>query len=216
MTSAVTFAADDPSLTERLCRSDESALAAVYDRYANLVFAAALRIVIDRQAAEDVTQEVFVHLWRNAAVVDQARGGLRPFLVTLARRRAVDHVRQEESRRRRQVRAASGWQGWVARQSCRTSPTRSSPGKRAPEAASRCASHSGSFRRLSSPPLSSPTSGDTLSARSPSPPFTGRHCQVSGSSGASTSRAARGAPVTDGRLTDCVSRQRGRWFFASP
>ncbi len=110
MTSAVTFAEDDPSLTERLCRNDESALAAAYERYANLVFAAARRIVIDPQAAEDVTQEVFVHLWRNAAIVDHARGGLRPFLVTLARRRAVDHVRQEESRRRRQVRAASGWQ----------------------------------------------------------------------------------------------------------
>lgn len=110
MTSAVTFAEDDPSLTERLCRNDESALAAIYERYANLVFAAARRIVVDPQAAEDVTQEVFVHLWRNAAIVDQARGGLRPFLVTIARRRAVDHVRQEESRRRRQVRAASGWQ----------------------------------------------------------------------------------------------------------
>lgn len=111
MTSAVPFADDDPSLTERLRRNDERALAIAYDRYANLVFTTARRVVIDRQAAEDVTQEVFVHLWRNAAMVDQARGGLRPFLVTLARRRAVDHVRQEESRRRRQVRAASGWLG---------------------------------------------------------------------------------------------------------
>lgn len=110
MTSTVTFAEDDPSLLERLRRNDESALAAVYERYANLVFAAARRIVIDRQAAEDVTQDVFVYLWSNAANIDQTRGGLRPFLVTVARRRAVDHVRQEESRRRRQLRAASGWQ----------------------------------------------------------------------------------------------------------
>ncbi len=110
MTSAEMFAQDDPSLLGRLRCGDESALAAAYDRYANLVFAAARRIVIDRQAAEDVTQEVFVYLWSNVAIVDQARGGLRPFLVTVARRRAVDHVRQEESRRRRQVRAASGWQ----------------------------------------------------------------------------------------------------------
>ena len=110
MTTAQPFAEDDLSLLDRLRRSEESALAAVYERYANLVFAAARRIVIDRQAAEDVTQEVFVYLWSNAAIVDQTRGGLRPFLVTVARRRAVDHVRQEESRRRRQVRAASGWQ----------------------------------------------------------------------------------------------------------
>ena len=72
MTAAVTFAEHDPSLTERLCRNDESALAAVYDRYANLVFAAARRIVIDPQAAKDVTQEVLVHLWRNAAIVTLA------------------------------------------------------------------------------------------------------------------------------------------------
>ena len=110
MTSDVITAEDDPSLLERLRRNDERALAAAYERYASLVFATARRIVIDPQAAEDVTQEVFVCLWSHADLVDQARGGLRPFLVTLARRRAVDHIRQEESRRRRQVRAANGWQ----------------------------------------------------------------------------------------------------------
>jgi RNA polymerase sigma factor (sigma-70 family) len=109
MTSAVTNATDDASLVERLCQGDERALGEVYDRHANLVFCTARRIVVDRQAAEDVTQEVFLWLWNHATAIDETRGGLRPFVMTVARRRAIDYVRQEERRRRRQVRAIGGW-----------------------------------------------------------------------------------------------------------
>jgi RNA polymerase sigma-70 factor, ECF subfamily len=109
MTSATLLADDELLLIARLRDGDESALTESYERYSDLVLTTARRIVIDRQAAEDIAQEVFFYLWRNAGNVNPSYGGLRPFLATVARRRAVDFVRQEEGRRRRQVRAASGW-----------------------------------------------------------------------------------------------------------
>ncbi len=58
---------------------DESAMAALYDRYSSLVYAVALRVLGDTGAAEDVLQEVFLQLWRNPAAFDASRrppGGL--------------------------------------------------------------------------------------------------------------------------------------------
>jgi RNA polymerase sigma factor (sigma-70 family) len=101
---------DEPLLIARLREHDSAALEGIYRLHASRVFTTALRIVVDRQAAEDVTQEVFLFLWRHAEDIDPNRGGLSSFLVTLARRRAIDVVRQEENRRRRQLRAANGYQ----------------------------------------------------------------------------------------------------------
>ncbi|WP_117000278.1 sigma-70 family RNA polymerase sigma factor [Desertimonas flava] len=95
-------------LVERLTRGDETALTDLYDRYAGFVYGLALRTVVDRQAAEDVTQEVFVSLWENPQRIDSGRGTFRGFLATLTHRRAVDAVRREEARRRRESRAAQG------------------------------------------------------------------------------------------------------------
>ena len=61
----------------------------------------------DARAAEDVSQDVFVAFWERPDVFDPARGSLRTWLGTLTHRRAVDHVRREEARRRRAERAAS-------------------------------------------------------------------------------------------------------------
>ncbi len=107
MTSTVTFAADDRCLTEALCRRDERALDGVYALYAGRVFDVVRHVVVDRRAAEDVTQEVFLYLWCNAERIDLSRGGLRAFIVTVARRRAIDHVRFEVGRRRREERATA-------------------------------------------------------------------------------------------------------------
>ena len=88
-------------LVSRLVDGDETALARVYDLYAGQVYALAARVTRDDAAAEDVTQEVFVHLWEHPTAFDPERGTLRGWLVTLAHRRAVDCVRREEARRRR-------------------------------------------------------------------------------------------------------------------
>jgi RNA polymerase sigma-70 factor (ECF subfamily) len=93
-------------LVERLLAGDEAALADVYDRYASFVYGLAVRMLVDRHLAEDVTQEVFVTLWEHPGRIDPGRGTLRGYLGTLAHRRAVDAVRREEARRRREARAA--------------------------------------------------------------------------------------------------------------
>lgn len=90
-----------------LLTGDEAALGAVYDQYASFVFGLAKRVIGDPRAAEDVSQEVFLHLWEHPEAFDPARGSMRTWLGTLTHRRAVDHVRREEARRRRATREAS-------------------------------------------------------------------------------------------------------------
>ncbi|HZM29220.1 MAG TPA: sigma-70 family RNA polymerase sigma factor [Acidimicrobiales bacterium] len=92
-------------LVERLAGGDDAALADLYDRYAGFVYGLANRMLMNRQAAEDVTQEVFVALWENPARFEPGRGTLRGFLGTMTHRRAVDLIRREDARRRRESRA---------------------------------------------------------------------------------------------------------------
>jgi RNA polymerase sigma factor (sigma-70 family) len=94
------------ALVERLCDGDEAALGDLYDRYSGFVHGLALRVIRDRQAAEDVTQDVFVAIWQDPQRFDAARGTLRGFLGTMTHRRSVDVVRREEARRRRETRTA--------------------------------------------------------------------------------------------------------------
>jgi RNA polymerase sigma factor (sigma-70 family) len=93
-------------LVERLSGGDETALVDLYDRYAGFVYGLAVRTLVDRQAAEDITQEVFVSLWEHPELIDSGRGTLRGFLGTITHRRAVDAVRREEAHRRREARVA--------------------------------------------------------------------------------------------------------------
>lgn len=83
-----------------VARGDESALSSLYDSYSRILFRLILRILNDREEAEDVLQEVFLQVWRRAADYDERRG--RPFtwLVTLARSRAIDRLRALGSRQR--------------------------------------------------------------------------------------------------------------------
>jgi RNA polymerase sigma-70 factor (ECF subfamily) len=93
-------------LVERLSDGDETALADLYDRYAGFVYGLAVRTLVDRQAAADVTQEVFVSLWEHPERIRPGRGTLRGFLGTLTHRRAVEVIRREEARRRREAKVA--------------------------------------------------------------------------------------------------------------
>ena len=93
-------------LVERLASGDETALVDLYDRYAGFVYGLAVRTLVDQQAAEDVTQDVFVSLWEHPERIESGRGTLRGFLGTVTHRRAVDAVRQAEARRRREARVA--------------------------------------------------------------------------------------------------------------
>jgi len=93
-------------MRERVVAGDDTALREVYDQYSSFVYGLAVRVIGDTRAAEDVSQEVFVSFWERPAAFDPARGSLRTWLGTLTHRRAVDHVRREEARRRRAEREA--------------------------------------------------------------------------------------------------------------
>lgn len=92
---------------DRLIAGDEGALNDIYDQLSSFVYGLALRVVADARAAEDVSQDVFVSVWERPDTFDPERGSLRTWLGTLAHRRAVDHVRREEARRRRAIKDAS-------------------------------------------------------------------------------------------------------------
>lgn len=90
----------DNELLHAIRRGDEQALAAIYDRYRLILFGLILRILHDRQEAEDVLQEAFLQVWRRAADFDEARGRVFTWLVTIARSRALDRLRVIGSRAR--------------------------------------------------------------------------------------------------------------------
>jgi RNA polymerase sigma-70 factor, ECF subfamily len=82
-------------------RGEEQAFAELYRRVAPAVFGLVGKVVRNPSQAEEVTQEVFVELWRTAARFDPARGTARSWVMTCAHRRAVDRVRSSESAARR-------------------------------------------------------------------------------------------------------------------
>ena len=92
---------------DRIVAGDDTALREVYDQFASFVYGLALRVILDTRAAEDVSQDVFVAFWERPGAFDPERGSLRTWLGTITHRRAVDHVRREEARRRRAEREAS-------------------------------------------------------------------------------------------------------------
>ena len=77
-----------------VCDGEPAAFALLYERHAGSVFGLANRILRDRAAAEDVTQDVFVRLWRHRDVYAPERGAPRAWLLTIARNRAIDVLRR--------------------------------------------------------------------------------------------------------------------------
>lgn len=96
--------ATDVELVEAIAKQDQLAFAAVYERLAPAVHGTALRVLGDRGRAEDVTQGVFLALWQGPGRYDPSRGTLRALLVAMAHHRAIDAVRSEQSRQRREDR----------------------------------------------------------------------------------------------------------------
>ncbi|HET9860211.1 MAG TPA: ECF RNA polymerase sigma factor SigK [Nocardioidaceae bacterium] len=92
--------ADIDALVGQVARGDSQAFGQLYDEVSASVYGLARRVVRDPARAEDVTQEVFLEVWRKAARFDRALGKGKTWIMTIAHRRAVDAVRRSESQKR--------------------------------------------------------------------------------------------------------------------
>ncbi|MBF2075410.1 MAG: sigma-70 family RNA polymerase sigma factor [Synechococcales cyanobacterium C42_A2020_086] len=107
----------DLDLLLALKGGEVASLATLYDRYAKLVFGLAFKILENSEEAEDVTQDVFLTLWRRSTY-DPARGSLSSFLTTMTRSRAIDKLRARGSR----LRFLQRWQGVVRTEASAATP----------------------------------------------------------------------------------------------
>ena len=89
----------DEAVVALVARSDDTALAELYDRFGRVAYGLALRILRDEKLAEDAVQEAFLAAWRSADRFMPERGKASTWILTLVHRRAVDLVRREERRR---------------------------------------------------------------------------------------------------------------------
>lgn len=96
---------DDRGLVARVTEGDGGALEALYGRYGRACYGLARRILADEQFAQDVVQEVFLTVWRDASRFDSARGGFSTWLLSMTHHKAVDAVRREENLRKRRTTA---------------------------------------------------------------------------------------------------------------
>ncbi len=89
---------DDTELVAKVADGDERAFLALYDRYASRVHALTLRILGESMLAEEATQDTFLKLWSRARQYLAERGSLLVWLLTIARRTALDRLRLEDRR----------------------------------------------------------------------------------------------------------------------
>ena len=90
----------DGQLVELVAQQDAGALEALYDRYGRASYSLARRILTEETLAQDVVQDVFLSLWRDARRFDARRGTVATYLLSMTHHRAVDVVRREENLRR--------------------------------------------------------------------------------------------------------------------
>jgi RNA polymerase sigma-70 factor, ECF subfamily len=84
---------EEVALVRAVAGGSQEALASLYDRHVDAVYAASWRLTSDRQVAEEVVQETFLALWNRAELFDPAAGSLAAWLHTIARNRTVDRLR---------------------------------------------------------------------------------------------------------------------------
>ena len=89
---------DDGDLAKRLKDRDPRAMSELYDRYGRLAYSLIYRVVRNAGAAEDLVQETFLRVWNRVQSFDQTRGALGPWVLTVARNRAIDYLRSVDGK----------------------------------------------------------------------------------------------------------------------
>jgi RNA polymerase sigma-70 factor (ECF subfamily) len=97
---AFSAGAEDRLLIDRLKRRDPQALGELYDRYGKLAYSLVVRVVRDPAVAEDLVQETFLRIWNRAQSIDSERNAIGPWLLAIARNRAIDYLRSAAGRDR--------------------------------------------------------------------------------------------------------------------
>jgi RNA polymerase sigma-70 factor, ECF subfamily len=100
---AVYASPEERVLIARLQRRDPQALAELYDQYGKMAYSLVLRVVRDKAIAEDLVQETFLRVWNRVHSIDAEKGSLGPWLLAIARNRAIDYLRSSAGRERKAV-----------------------------------------------------------------------------------------------------------------
>jgi RNA polymerase sigma-70 factor, ECF subfamily len=98
------FILADEDLISLVEAADAEAFATLYDRHSRAAFSLAYRIMGERQASEDLAQDAFLKVWRNASSYRAERGSVRTWILSIVHNRGIDQLRSHASRRRTQDR----------------------------------------------------------------------------------------------------------------
>ena len=90
-------AIEDAALMQDIANCDPEALATLYDRYSGILKALIIRVIHDEAEADDLLQEIFMQIWRQAKNYSQKKGQALGWIVTLTRRRAIDRLRKRQA-----------------------------------------------------------------------------------------------------------------------
>lgn len=88
----------DAAILRQIADRDPRGVELLYDRYGGIAFALAYRLLGERGSAEDVVQEAFLNVWRQATTYDTRRGTVRTWLLTIVHHRAIDQMRSVRSK----------------------------------------------------------------------------------------------------------------------
>ncbi|MCX7520756.1 ECF RNA polymerase sigma factor SigK [Microbacterium sp. STN6] len=102
--SAVAIGARSGELLARVAEGDQSAFAELYDLMASRVLGSIRRLLLDSAQSEEVAQEVFLEVWQSAPTFDAQRGSAAGWIITMAKRRAIDRIRASQSAHDRDIR----------------------------------------------------------------------------------------------------------------
>ena len=91
--------ADDVALIRRMVEADETALGALYDRWARSLYSLVLHLLKDPDEAEDVVEETFWQAWRKSGSYEPSKGAVSTWLLTIGRRKALDRLRSKKRHR---------------------------------------------------------------------------------------------------------------------